>query len=100
MLYRELGDRDPFLRPVLAPAGVLEVDALPLNLVFGTPEMECRDSTQTLVGYFTRTAILNYHELSADVDEQERVMLELAAGQLQRDAFAQWLHDHVMARSR
>ena len=39
--------------------------------------------------------VLNQYELSADVDDAERMMLQLAAGQLTRDAFVDWVRNHV-----
>jgi death-on-curing protein len=42
--------------------------------------------------------ILNGYELSAPMDEQERVMLELAAGELPRDDFLDWLRTHAVPR--
>ena len=35
--------------------------------------------------------VLNGWELSAGVDEQEQVILELAAGRLKRDSFVTWV---------
>ena len=42
--------------------------------------------------------LLNGFEVSADVDEQERVILQVAAGQLSRDAFTTWVSTHVVSR--
>jgi death-on-curing protein len=39
--------------------------------------------------------VLNGHELSADVDEQERVFLAVAAGTLDRPGFTAWVAAHV-----
>jgi death on curing protein len=39
--------------------------------------------------------MINGHELRAAVDEQERIMLDLAAGNLSRDPFAEWIKQHV-----
>jgi death on curing protein len=39
--------------------------------------------------------LLNGCEVSAEVDEQERVILSLAAGQLDRNAFVSWLKKHT-----
>ena len=39
--------------------------------------------------------VLNQYELRADVDDAERMMLQLAAGQLTRDAFVDWVRNHV-----
>jgi death-on-curing protein len=40
--------------------------------------------------------MVNGHELRASVDEQERVMLDLAAGNLTRDAFVVWVEQHMI----
>jgi len=39
--------------------------------------------------------MINGHELRATVDEQERIMLDLAAGNLSRDPFAEWVKQHT-----
>jgi death-on-curing protein len=41
--------------------------------------------------------VLNGAELDASVDEQEKVMLELAAGNLDREAFVEWIRQHLQA---
>lgn len=41
--------------------------------------------------------VLNGFEIVADIDEQENVILRLAAGNLERDEFAGWLREHVKA---
>jgi death on curing protein len=40
--------------------------------------------------------MLNGHEIVCHVDEQERVMLELAAGAIPRDAFTDWVRTHTV----
>ena len=42
--------------------------------------------------------VLNRLEIKAVVDEQERVILALAAGELDRDAFTDWLRKSVVPR--
>jgi death on curing protein len=42
--------------------------------------------------------VLNRLEIKAVVDEQERVILALAAGELDRDAFTNWLQQSVELR--
>jgi death-on-curing protein len=42
--------------------------------------------------------ILNGREVRASVDEQERLMLGLASGQVTRESLAAWLRDHLHAR--
>lgn len=39
--------------------------------------------------------LLNGFELDADIDEQERAMLRLAAGECSRDEFTEWVELHV-----
>lgn len=43
--------------------------------------------------------VLNGHEIVAEIDEQERVFLQLAAGELKREAFVAWLGEHIRGRS-
>jgi death-on-curing protein len=43
--------------------------------------------------------VLNGHELQASVDEQERVILSLAAGEMGREAFVSWLQANVVTRN-
>jgi death-on-curing protein len=42
--------------------------------------------------------ILNGYEVDASVDEQERIILQLAAGELERGAFTEWLGAHVVKK--
>lgn len=41
--------------------------------------------------------LLNGMEISASVDEQERVVLAIASGELGREAFTEWLQQHTTA---
>lgn len=43
--------------------------------------------------------VLNAHELSASVDEQESIILQVASGAFDRDAFAKWVRGAMVARS-
>ena len=42
--------------------------------------------------------VLNGWELAATVDEQEQVILQLAAGFLEREEFRSWIQSHVQQR--
>ena len=42
--------------------------------------------------------ILNGFEIDAAVDEQERLILDLAAGKLTRQELTSWLDDHITSR--
>lgn len=39
--------------------------------------------------------LLNGHEIQCGTDEQERVILQLAAGNLSRNAFTEWVRRHT-----
>ena len=39
--------------------------------------------------------LLNGHEIVAPVDEQERVILRVAAGEMSRTAFTEWVDGHI-----
>ncbi len=41
--------------------------------------------------------LLNGHELRGAVDEQEQLMLQLAAGNLKREALAEWIKRHLVS---
>jgi death-on-curing protein len=43
--------------------------------------------------------ILNGYEIDASVDEQEQVILAVAAGTLEREAFTSWLTAHIVPRT-
>jgi prophage maintenance system killer protein len=40
--------------------------------------------------------VLNGLEIYASVEDQEQVILSLAAGQMERDSFTAWLKQHVV----
>lgn len=40
--------------------------------------------------------LLNGHEIDAPVDEQEKLILALASGQLSREELTDWLHRHTI----
>ena len=44
--------------------------------------------------------ILNGHEVDATVDEQEKIILDLAAGRLTRQELSSWLNDHITNKDR
>jgi death-on-curing protein len=43
--------------------------------------------------------VLNGHEVSATVDEQERIVLSVAAGRMTRDELTAWVVRHVRPRA-
>jgi len=40
--------------------------------------------------------ILNGFEVEASVDDQEKIILDLADGRLNREKFTTWLHKHII----
>lgn len=42
--------------------------------------------------------ILNGYEIEADVDEQERIILNVAAGHIKRQELVEWLRLHIVTR--
>jgi death-on-curing protein len=43
--------------------------------------------------------VLNDYEIRAAVDEQEQIILQVAAGERNREAFTAWLRSHVVERA-
>ena len=39
--------------------------------------------------------VLNGYEIEAPVEEQERIILEVASGEIEREVFTHWLHTHI-----
>ena len=44
--------------------------------------------------------VLNGYEIEASVDEQERIILQVASGELERDEFTAWLRGHIAKKNR
>lgn len=42
--------------------------------------------------------LLNGYKLHASIDEQEQIMLRLASGTLERDAFTKWVSSHILRK--
>ncbi|MBI2883349.1 MAG: type II toxin-antitoxin system death-on-curing family toxin [Candidatus Methylomirabilis oxyfera] len=42
--------------------------------------------------------VLNGYEIRAPVDEQERVILQVAASEIEREEFTAWLRTHIVAK--
>ena len=43
--------------------------------------------------------VLNGFEIQSSVDEQEKIILQVASGEMDREGFTIWLRDHVAAKS-
>jgi len=81
----------------LYPTVVEKASALGFSLVMNHPFVDGnkRIGHAAMETFF----VLNGFEINASVDEQERVILQLAASELDRDEFTKWLHAHITERS-
>ena len=43
--------------------------------------------------------VLNGYEIEATIDEQEQLILNIAAGHLKREALVDWLTSHLISRN-
>lgn len=80
----------------LYPSLIEKCVALGFSLVMGHPFVD--GNKRTGHAAMETFLVMNGYELSAPVDEQERVMLELAAGELSRDQFLEWARSRAMPR--
>jgi death-on-curing protein len=78
----------------LYPGVIEKAAALGFSLVMGHPFVD--GNKRTGHAAMETFLVLNGYELSASVGEQERVMLELAAGDLSRDDFLDWVRIHAV----
>lgn len=85
--------RMTFGKEDLYPTLIEKTAALGLSLVQNHPFVDGNKR----VGHAAMETflVLNGFEIDAETDEQERVVLSLAAGQIDRDRLVDWLGDHV-----
>jgi death-on-curing protein len=77
--------------------GVLDkAAALGFSLVMGHPFVD--GNKRTGHAAMETFLVLNGYELSAAVEEQERVILALAAGDFSRNDFLDWIRRHAIPR--
>lgn len=79
----------------LYPTLALKAAALGFSLIRNHPFMDGNKR----IGHAAMETflVLNGHEIAAAPDEQERVILDVAAGVMDRPAFEQWVETHVVA---
>jgi len=81
----------------LCPTMVGKSSALGISLVMNHPFV---DGNKRIGHAAMETFLVLYgFEINASVDEQERIILHLAASDLGRDEFTKWLHAHITERS-
>ncbi len=77
----------------LYPTLVEKASALGFSLVMNHPFVDGNKR----IGHAAMETflILNAYEIQADVDVQEKIILNLAASELQREQFTKWVEQHV-----
>lgn len=52
------------------------------------------------VGYVAMRIFLelNAYQLTGELDEKEKILLALAAGEMEREAFVEWVREHIQAQ--
>nr|WP_322487015.1 type II toxin-antitoxin system death-on-curing family toxin [Chloroflexus sp.] len=80
----------------LYPTIVEKAAALGFSLIQNHPPIDGnKRTTHTAMETFL---VLNGFEISATVDKQEKVILQVASSDLTRDAFTYWLNSHIEQR--
>ena len=80
----------------LYPTLPAKASALGFSLVMNHPFVDGNKRTgHAAVEVFL---LLNGYELQAPMDEQERVMLQLASGEMEREAFTDWISAHIVSK--
>jgi death-on-curing protein len=88
--------RMTFDREELYPTIIDQAAALGLSLVMNHPFV---DGNKRIGHAAIETfLVLNGLEIDAPIDEQERVILALASGELEREKFVEWLKQRVIAK--
>ena len=89
--------RMTFGREELYPAVVDKAAALGYSVIQNHPFVDGNKRTgHAAMEIFL---VLNGFEIQSSVDEQERVILQVASGEMDRQAFTIWLRDHIAAKS-
>ncbi|MDR4494430.1 MAG: type II toxin-antitoxin system death-on-curing family toxin [Nitrospirales bacterium] len=77
----------------LYPTLIEKASALGFSLVMNHPFVD--GNKRTGHAAMETFLVLNGFELNASVEEQEKIVLQLAAGELQREVFTDWLGAHL-----
>ena len=80
----------------LYPTMVEKAAALGFSLIKNYPFVD--GNKRTAHAAMETFLVLNGYEIRASVDEQERVILQVAAGKMVREAFIEWLPKHVVPK--
>lgn len=77
----------------LYPTIVEKAAALGFSLIQNHPFVD--GNKRTAHAAMETFLVLNGYEICATVDEQEKVILQVASGEMKRDAFVRWLNTHI-----
>jgi death-on-curing protein len=80
----------------LYPGVIEKAAALGFSLVMGHPFVD--GNKRTGHAAMETFLVLNGYELNAPVDEQERTMLGLAAGKIDREGLLEWVQSRAIPR--
>ena len=75
---------------------VEKTSALGYSLIQGHPFVDGNKRTGHAV--METFLVLNGYEIDASVDEQEKIILQVASGEMGREAFTHWLHEHIVEK--
>jgi death-on-curing protein len=78
----------------LYPTVIEKAAALGFSLIMNHPFVDGNKRIGQIA--MEATLLLNGYEINASVDEQEAVILSLAAGELSREDFTEWLRQKVV----
>ncbi len=80
----------------LYPTIIEKAAALGFSLIRNHPFVD--GNKRTAHAAMEAFLVLNGYEIEAPVDEQERVILQVASGEIDREAFTKWLRMHIVPR--
>ena len=80
----------------LYPSTIEKAAALAFSLIQNHPFVD--GNKRTGHAAMETFLLLNGHEINAPSEEQEKVILQVAAGKLGREEFTAWLRSHVVKR--
>jgi death on curing protein len=77
----------------LYPSSIEKAAALSFSIIMNHPFVDGNKRTgHAAMEVFL---VLNRLEVDSTVDEQEKILLALASGEVEREAFVEWLESHV-----
>ena len=88
--------RMTFAAEELYPTIVEKASALGFSLIQNHPFID--GNKRTGHAALESFLVLNDHEIQAAVDEQEKIILQVASSELGREGFTDWLRNHIVEK--